>query len=109
MEKEKSLTEKAKALVERRRKVIRAGLELLIKTGGNYSEEDKKAANNFAEESRRIALEREIILKEAWDKLDTKAIAALEIEYMDAIREEVGKVRQKIDELFGKGEDEDKE
>lgn len=103
------LAEKAKELVERRRKVICAGLELLIKTDGNYSQEDKKIANGFADESRRIALEREIILKQAWDKLDTLAIKILEVEYMDAINEEVEKVRQKINEIFRKDEDNDKE
>ena len=104
------LAEKARELVARRRKVIRAGLELLIKTSGNYSEEVRKTANTFADESRRIALEREMILKQAWDKLDTQAIRILEVEYMDAIAEEVEKVRQKIEEIFGKkDEDENKE
>lgn len=99
------LVKKAKELVARKRKIIRAGLELLIKTGGNYSEEDKKTASAFANESRCIALEREIILKEAWNKLDVKTIEVLEIEYMDAIKEEMGKVRQKIEEIFGPKKD----
>lgn len=96
------LAEKAKELVERKRKIIRAGLELLIRTGGNYSEEDKKTANGFADEARRIALEREMLLNRVWDELDIEAIDILEIEYMDAIKEEVEKVRQKINEIFGK-------
>ncbi len=101
------LAEKARELVDRKRKIIRSGLGLLIKTGGNYSEGDKKTANRFADESRRIAMEREIILKEAWDNLDTQAIAILEIEYMDAIKEEVEKVRRKINEIFGAEKDGD--
>lgn len=95
------LSKKAKELVERKRKIIQAGLKLLIETRGHYSEENKQIANKLAEESKYLALERENLLKKAWEDLDTEVIKILEIDFFEAIREEAEKVRQKIDEIFG--------
>lgn len=94
------LAKRARELVERKRKIITAGIDLLVKTGGNYSEEDRKTANGLAEESQRIFREREALLKQAWDELDTGVITILEVEYMDAIREEAEKVRQKLEGIL---------